>query len=67
MSTRTRTKCSGCHKRIPRSEPDLMLRKDGSEKVRYYHERCFTAAQRVVLSDPALWWMTHRYVDGELN
>ncbi len=41
MMTAKRIRCSGCHKRILASEPDLVLRKDGSEKVRHYHERCF--------------------------
>lgn len=67
MRTAKRIKCSGCGRRMPACEPNLVLRKDGSERRRYYHERCFGFAQKLILSDPALWWMTHRHVDGELN
>jgi hypothetical protein len=63
----TRGKCSGCGKRIPHSEPDLVLRRDGTEARRFYHERCFGAAQRLTLAKPDLWFMTHRYIDGRAN
>jgi hypothetical protein len=65
--SRSRVKCAGCGKRIPTSEPDLVLRKDGSEARRFYHERCFVAARRRVLATPDLWFMTHRYIDGRTN
>lgn len=66
MSTK-RAKCSGCGRRIPSTEPDLVLQKHGSTKVRYYHYRCLDAAQRLVMSDPAVWHLTNRYVDAEAN
>lgn len=67
MTTRTRLRCSGCGKRIPTSEPDLVLQRDGSERRRFYHQRCVAAAQKVVLSDPAVWFMHVRHVDAEAN
>lgn len=67
MTARTRTKCSGCGRRIPASEPDLVLQRNGAERRRYFHQRCFEAAQRLVMGDPAVWVLTNRYVDEELN
>lgn len=67
MSTRTRIKCSGCGKKISRSEPDLMLRKFGSEKSRFYHRGCVGAVLKLVTSAPDAWHMTDRYIDGAMN
>lgn len=67
MKTRNRVKCSGCGKRIPSSEPDLVLQRCGSEKKRFYHQRCFEAAQRLVTGEPDLWFMSIRHIDGEMN
>jgi hypothetical protein len=67
MTARTRTKCSGCGRRIPAGEPDLVLRKFGSERRRFYHQRCLEAAERVAMSSPDLWVLTNRYVQGEMN
>ena len=64
---RTRIKCAACKQRIPTHEPDLILRKLGSEKVRYYHTRCGSAAQQVVLDDPDVWHMTVRHVEEVAN
>lgn len=67
MTARTRTRCSGCGKRIPASEPDLVLRRNGSEKQRFYHQRCLAAAQQVVLNSPAVWFLMSRFVNAEAN
>ena len=67
MKARTQIKCSGCGGQIPSSEPDLVLQKLGSERLRYFHLRCVGAAQKTVLADPNLWHLSHRYVDGEAN
>lgn len=68
MRTTNRIECSGCGNRIPPTcEPDLVLRKEGSEQRRFFHERCVGAAQRLILADPALWCMTRRYVDARAN
>jgi hypothetical protein len=69
-----KAKCSGCGRRIPRSEPDLILRRmDPDNPMRtalrlVYHERCWpSAAGRVSESPPALWRMTHRHIEAEAN
>lgn len=66
--TRTRIKCSGCGKRISNAEPDLMLQRFGSEKVRYYHYRCAGAAQQLITRSALdAWHLTNRYVDEVMN
>jgi hypothetical protein len=32
-----------------------------------YHVRCYTAALERASETPALWYMTHRYVEAEAN
>ncbi len=66
-------RCAGCKKGIPRSEPDLILRRM-SEKdptraaLRLaYHVRCQGAALERAAGTPALWTMTHRYIEAEAN
>jgi len=60
-------------KRITRGEPDLILRRMASENPTVtalrlvYHARCYTAALERVTDKPALWRMTHRYVEAEAN
>lgn len=60
-------RCDACNKRIPNSEPDIVLKRDGSEQRRFYHVRCVSAAQRLIRSTPDLWFMTHRHVDEAAN
>ncbi len=65
----TRTKCSGCGKRISRSEPDLVLREHGRTKSRVYHRGCVSSALRLVNASgtPGVWHLTDRFIDGALN
>jgi hypothetical protein len=63
-------RCAGCGRRIPRSEPDLILRRmDAEDPTRtalklVFHERCKDAALERAASTPALWYMTHRYIEA---
>jgi hypothetical protein len=73
VKTRTKPRCSGCGRRIPRSEPDLILRRYSPdarrvELRRAYHERCKDAAlEHVQGAKPALWRLTHRHIEAEAN
>ncbi len=67
MKPVTRLRCAACKKPIPDHEPDLVLRKLGSEKLRYYHTGCGGAAQRRILEDPDVWHITVRHVHEEMN
>lgn len=75
MKTRSKAapRCAGCNKRIPPSEPDLILRRMCEEDPMrtalrlVYHERCSAAAIERVAGTPALWHMTHRYIEPEAN
>ena len=73
MKTRTVARCAGCNKRITRGEPDLILRRMASENPMVtalrlvYHVRCHGAARERVVGTPALWHLTHRYIDAEVN
>ena len=68
-------RCSGCGRRIHRSEPDLILRRMSEDNpivstLRLaFHERCKDAALERATSEatPALWLMTHRHVEAEAN
>jgi hypothetical protein len=66
-------RCSGCGRRIPRSEPDLILRRMSEDNPTVtalklvYHERCKDAVLQRITSTPALWRMTHRHVEAEAN
>jgi hypothetical protein len=66
-------RCAGCAKRITKGEPDLILRRmDPDNPVRTalklaYHVRCQGAALERASATPALWRMTHRYVQAEAN
>jgi hypothetical protein len=68
-------RCAACRKRIPRSEPDLILRRMSEENPTVaalklaFHERCKDAALERAASEatPALWLMTHRHVEAEAN
>jgi len=66
-------RCAGCRKRIPRSEPDLILRRmDPDNPMRtalrlVYHVRCHVTALERAAATPALWHMTHRYVEAVAN
>jgi hypothetical protein len=66
-------RCAGCKKRIPKSEPDLILRRmDPDNPMRtalklVYHVRCQGAALERVSGTAALWRMTHRYIEAEAN
>jgi hypothetical protein len=71
--SRPRTKCAACKKRIPESEPDLILRRMSEEDPTVstlrlaFHERCKDAALERATDTPALWVMTHRYVEEMAN
>jgi hypothetical protein len=66
-------RCSGCGRRIPRSEPDLILRRmsDVDPTVSTlrlaFHERCKDAALKRATEASALWMMTHRHVEAVAN
>jgi hypothetical protein len=68
-------RCSGCGRRIPRSEPDLILRRMSEDNHTVsilrlaFHERCKDAALERASSEatPALWVMTHRHVEAVAN
>jgi hypothetical protein len=66
-------RCAACRKRIPRSEPDLILRRMSEENPAVaalklaFHERCKDAALERAASTPALWLMTHRHGEAEAN
>jgi hypothetical protein len=65
--------CAGCKKRITEGEPDLILRRMAPENptlaalLLVYHVRCYAAALEWASETPALWHMTHRYVEAEAN
>ncbi len=65
--SRSKIKCAACKKRIPESDPDVMLRRLDAERVRYYHTRCTEAALELVAGAPEAWLMTVRHVDEALN
>ena len=55
-------RCSGCKKRIPRSETDAVLRRLDSERKRYYLSRCIPAAlARIRAGQPEAWLLTVRH------
>ncbi len=58
-----------CGRRIPKHEPDLMLRRLDGDARRYYHERCIVVVFAAVSgSKPDAWILTHRHVNaGEGN
>jgi hypothetical protein len=66
-------RCASCKKPIPRSEPDLILRRmDPDDPMRtalrlVYHVRCQGAALKRAAATPALWHMTCRHVEAEAN
>jgi hypothetical protein len=66
-------RCAGCKRRITKAEPDLILRRMTPENPTVtalrlvYHVRCQGAALERASETPALWHMTHRYVEAEAN
>ena len=68
-------RCSGCGRRIPRSEPDLILRRMSEDDPTVstlrlaFHERCKDAALEPATTKAtlALWVMTHRHVEAVAN
>jgi len=68
-----RLRCAGCKKRITRGEPDLVLLRMAQENPTVtalrlvYHVRCQGAALERAAGVPALWRMTHRYIEAEAN
>ena len=66
-------RCAGCKKCISPSEPDLVLRRMAPENPTMtalrlvYHVRCHGAALKRAAGVPALWRMTHRYIEAEAN
>ncbi len=67
MSARPKIRCAACKKRIPQSEPDVVLRRLDRERPRYYHTRCTPAALDLVAEAPEVWVMTMRHVEEMAN
>ena len=67
MSARTRIRCAACKKRIPQSEPDVVLRRLDGDLRRYYHTRCTAAALELVAEAPEVWIMSVRHVEEIAN
>ena len=65
--SRPKIRCSGCRKRIPDHEPDVVLRRLEGGIRRYYHTRCTGAALELVTETPAAWRMTVRHVEAVAN
>jgi hypothetical protein len=65
--SRPKIRCSGCRKRIPDHEPDVVLRRLEGGVRRYYHTRCTRAALELVAETPAVWRMTVRHVEAVAN
>jgi hypothetical protein len=65
--SQSRIKCAACKKRIPESEPDVMLRQLDSNLRRYYHTRCTGAALKLVTDAPDVWVMSVRHVEELAN
>jgi hypothetical protein len=65
--SRPKIRCSGCRKRIPESEPDVVLRRLEGGVRRYYHTRCTGAALKLVTETPAVWRMTVRHIEEMAN
>ena len=61
-------RCAACKKRIPRSEPDLVLENlSRGRGPRYYHERCTPAACRKASERPGVYILTVRAVEVAAN
>ncbi len=61
-------RCAACKKRIPASEPDLVLEDlSGGGKPRFYHERCTPAAARKASERPGVYVFTLRTIDAAAN
>ena len=73
MGGTVKPRCAGCSKRIAKGEPDLILQRMAPEDPTVtalrlvYHVRCYAAALQRASEIPALWHMTHRYIDAEAN
>jgi hypothetical protein len=73
MKARAKVRCAGCNKRISQGEPDFILRRMSEENPTVsalrlvYHVRCHGAALERTVGTPALWHLTHRYIDAEAN
>ena len=65
--SRPRIKCAACKKRIPDSEPDVVLRRLGGGGRCYYHTRCTPAALELVVQVPDVWRMTVRHIEEMAN
>jgi hypothetical protein len=65
--SQSRIKCAACKKRIPESEPDVMLRQLDSNLRRYYHTRCTGAALQLAADAPDVWVMSVRHVEELAN
>jgi hypothetical protein len=64
---RPRIKCAACGKRIPESEPDVVLRRIEGATRRYYHARFTAAALELVTEAPEAWLMTVRHIEEMAN
>jgi hypothetical protein len=66
-------RCTGCKERITKGEPDLILRRMSDDNPTrtvlrlVFHERCKDAALERATEPPALWLMTHRYIEAGAN
>jgi hypothetical protein len=65
--SQSRIKCAACKKRIPESEPDVVLRQLDINLRRYYHTRCTGAALQLVTDAPDVWVMSVRHVEELAN
>ena len=66
--SRSKINCAACGKRIRDHQSDLVLRDlDNGGQDRYYHTTCAAAAYAVAAQRPAVYRLTHRYVEGSLN
>jgi hypothetical protein len=65
--SRPKIRCAACKKRIPSSEPDIVLRRLEGGVRRYYHTRCTRAALELVTEASEAWLMTVRHVEEMAN
>ena len=65
MKIRKKIRCCSCKGRILDHEPDVVLRRLHSEERVYYHMRCTDGAMAMLILEPDVWIMVHRYVEEE--
>ncbi len=61
-------RCPACSERIPKHEPDVLLRHAQTGEWVTFHERCQGAAYVLpMIEGPGVWHVVHRHIDEELN